>query len=42
MSTTDITDNILSGSRARLIPVVADSMAKRALTLRDPKSVNLN
>ena len=32
MSTTDITDNILSGSRARLIPVVADSKKEERAT----------
>lgn len=32
MSTNDITDNILSGSRARLIPVVADSKKEERAT----------
>ena len=32
MSNTDITDNILSGSRARLIPVVADSKKEERAT----------
>ena len=32
MSTTDITDNILSGSKARLIPVVADSKKEERAT----------
>lgn len=32
MSNTDITDNIFSGSRARLIPVVADSKKEERAT----------